>query len=244
MVASFSSRDFAALIEELASSRQSHENADLAKLRLQLFQAWAELDPHASSAALEGLGLAAPSGSHRAIASTWGRSNPGEAALWARGLADDSHRQEALIGLGGEMAFKDPRLAIKLATEAGMTSACQDFLLHAASTWTTQDPDAAVAWAKGISDETLRAEVIAGVAISWADKEPYKAADLIIDSMNGGTIEENAVVGVVQRIAFRDVASAREWVARFPEGRMRERAAVEVARIAERLGSASNEPAH
>jgi hypothetical protein len=58
----------------------------------------------------------------------------------------------------------------------------------------------------------------------------------VLDSIGEGSIEENSIVGIVQRLAFQDLTGAREWVAQFPEGRTRERAEAEVQRIAGRLG--------
>jgi hypothetical protein len=115
-----------------------------------------------------------------------------------------------------------------------------DLVDQAVTTWAASDAKAALTWGQQLQDPALREKVVAGAAVAWADQDPYGAAKLVLDSVSDGGIEENALVGIVQRIAVRDMDSAREWVAQFPEGRLHERAEAELTRISERLGRAAD----
>ncbi|QJE95015.1 hypothetical protein [Luteolibacter luteus] len=228
MVDSFAADDFAAVMDELASLDQTGD------LRLKLLLAWTERDPHAAASFVGDGPL--PVEASRIVAGSWAKHDPAAALSWARGLSQEAPRQQALIGCGSELAFHDPQQAIDLAIEAGTIPATEELLNQAAGAWATKDPGSAAAWANAITDTALREKLVGGVASAWADQDPRAASKLVIDSMHDGSLEENALVGIVQRIAFKDMAKAREWVAQFPEGRMRERAEAELARITGRMG--------
>jgi hypothetical protein len=228
MVESFTADDFAGVLRELASLDQTDE------LRLKLLLAWTEREPHAAASFVSDGPL--PVEASRIVAGSWAKHDPAAALSWARGLSQEVPRQQALIGCGTELAFHNPQQAIELAIEAGASPATEELLNQAAGAWAAKDPGSAATWANAITDTTLREKLVTGVAIAWADQDPHAASKLLIDSVNGGSLEENALVGIVQRIAFRDMANARDWVAQFPEGRMRERAEMELSRISERLG--------
>lgn len=95
------------------------------------------------------------------------------------------------------------------------------------------DPVAAAAWAKEEGDPLLRERLVVGVATVWADEDPIRAAEFLLESVPAGQAQENAVLGIVQRMAAKDLAAADEWVGRFPDG-VRERAVAELRRIRQR----------
>jgi len=230
---SFASDDFAGVLRELALMDRPAMASRIGELRLKLLIVWTGKEPgEASSFAGEGR---VPSEACRVIASTWGKADSAAALSWARRLPDQSHRQEALIGVGSEVVFHNPRKAIELATEAGVNPGAGELLGQAAGAWARTDPEAAAAWAREVTDPALREKLVVEVASAWADRDPHAASKLVIDSVDEGILEENALVGILQRLAFQDMEGARDWVTQFPEGRMRERAEAELIRISGRL---------
>ncbi|MDB6077561.1 MAG: hypothetical protein JWO82_1308, partial [Akkermansiaceae bacterium] len=234
MIAGLKSGDFAALTEQLAAMQRRGDVVGGHDLQMKLLGAWAEMNPAEAATALSKLATEDQPDACRTLAATWTRNDPDEALAWARGLPAGDLRGEALTGIGHEEAFANPRRAIELAQEAGATPGAAEVIDQAVTTWAASDAQAAMTWGKEIAEPALREKVLAGVAVSWADRDPYAAANLVIDSVGEGQLEENSLVGIVQRIALGDMAGARDWVAQFPEGRMRERAEAELVRITER----------
>jgi hypothetical protein len=226
ITASLDSADFAALLQLDSGS---------VGLRLRLLQAWAELDPQAAAASLESAGLP-PVEACPLLAGAWARQDLEGARVWVGSLATGESRDRALLALGGEAALRDPRLAIEILGDLEDSPQATGILTQAAATWTATEPEAAADWARSLEDPARREAVLGGIATAWADRDPYAAAQLVLDSIGDGSIEENSIVGIVQRLAFQDLDGARDWVARFPEGRTRERAEAEVQRVAGRLG--------
>ncbi|WP_265593975.1 hypothetical protein [Haloferula sp. BvORR071] len=235
MVDSFSSDDFAGVLAELASLEGQGKDPAIAELRLKLLQAWTEKDP--SAAASFALGGTIPADACRVIAETWAKHDSTASLIWARQLPEGGRRQAALIGTGNHLASDNPKQAIELAQEAGASPAAEELLGQATGIWAAKDPQAALSWASGMKDPSLKDKLITAAAMSLSDQDPTAAAGLVIDAVNSDSLTENAVVGIVQRLAFKDMAQAHEWVAEFPEGRMRERAEMELARITERTGA-------
>ena len=231
---SLSGDDFAALLVEL---RARNGSTDERRLFVRVMEAWARMDPEMASSFLE---AGDSPDAYRMVASVWAHLDVESAAAWIRPITEPTSREQAWIGLGGEVALKNPRQAIEFAREAGVTPACSDFVQLAAGAWAKNDATAAIGWARQVEDAALREQLLVEVAISWADTDPSAAAGLVIDSVDGGMLEENALVGIAQRIAFQDLHMAREWVGRFPEGRLRERAEGELDRISERMGRVAN----
>jgi hypothetical protein len=113
------------------------------------------------------------------------------------------------------------------------TASDPERLVIEAAGWAKNDPEAAAAWAREKSDPELRERLVVAVATTWADEDPNRAAKFLLESVAPGQAQENAAIGILQRMALKDMAAAEEWAGRFPEG-ARERAAAELARIRER----------
>lgn len=99
-----------------------------------------------------------------------------------------------------------------------------------ASEWAARDPEKAAAWAERIERLDLRDHVVAAVAAEWADHDPKAAAGFLLER---GPLQDNAVIGIAERLAAKDPTRASEWAAKFPEG-IRERAQRQVERVRER----------
>jgi hypothetical protein len=105
---------------------------------------------------------------------------------------------------------------------------------RATEAWAASAPESAAAWAKQIPDEALRGQVISGVATTLGSSDPVAAANLAINSLPAGEFQDQAVVAIVQRLAQTDQAAAEAWVAKFPEGSLRQTAQATLTREIER----------
>ncbi|HSH14844.1 MAG TPA: hypothetical protein VLD18_02345, partial [Verrucomicrobiae bacterium] len=78
------------------------------------------------------------------------------------------------------------------------------------------DPEAAIAWADGLESEQETAAAKGVIALTLAETEPLRAANLISESGIAGREFEVAVVQIIQRWAAKDPVEAVAWVASFP----------------------------
>lgn len=96
------------------------------------------------------------------------------------------------------------------------------------SNW-THDPRAAANWATRVDDPQEREAAVAEVAIAWADHDPEAAAQFLVSHTQPGQTQRNAAIGILQRMAAKDLARATAWAATFPED-VRERAFEQIDR--------------
>lgn len=94
----------------------------------------------------------------------------------------------------------------------------------------THDPQSAANWATRVDDPQEREAAVAEVAITWADHDPEAAAQFLISHTQPGQTQRNAAIGILQRMAAKDLARATAWAATFPED-VRERAFEQVNRV-------------
>lgn len=94
----------------------------------------------------------------------------------------------------------------------------------------------AAAWAQRIEDPILREQTVAEVAIAWADENPKAAADFLLSFSAPGQTQNNAAIGIVQRLASKDPDKAAAWAEKFPD-ELRERAFEQIARVRERAAT-------
>lgn len=108
-----------------------------------------------------------------------------------------------------------------------------DSFTQEARSWAESEPELAAAWARQISDTELRERVSSAVATTWADQDPIRAAEFLMAAIPAGQAQENAALGIMQRLAFKNLDEAEEWISRFPDG-ARERATDELTRLKQR----------
>jgi hypothetical protein len=222
------------VLKELNSIQQINPTDSGRELQLRFLQRLAEHDIRAAAEALTGMRPDDRAEACERVASQWARRDFGEGIAWARQLGDSQDRESALIGIATEAVANHPAEVLALASEVPMPPDRHDIIVQAASRWATLDSREALNWARQIPDSPLRQEVVAAVAVAWADHDSKAAARLVIESLPPGVDQENALVGVVQRLAIKDMNVTKTWTAQFPPGPLRERAERELERIAER----------
>jgi hypothetical protein len=110
---------------------------------------------------------------------------------------------------------------------ANPTEAAMDLRDRVVQRWTELDPLTTPQNTKVPTriDESLPTEII-----SLSDTDPTAAARLAIEQLDQNQQQSNILLGIVQRWAAQDYDSAASWVAQFPEGELRQRALIQLAR--------------
>jgi hypothetical protein len=233
IVDAISSNNFSTVFTSLIKSQILNPTDEGRELQLRLLQRWSETDPGAAAEALARMKSEDRREARERVAAVWARQNLDQAIAWARWLPEGKDRESALLAIASEISAKTPREALLLASQLTVPEN-SEFVSRAASAWAVESPDEAMAWAQTIQDPTLRDPIIAAIAVTRADDDPLRAAELILDSIPAGEVQSNAVFGVMQRLAFRDEEAATAWASRFPE-EIREPALRELTRISQRL---------
>lgn len=226
--------DFATVFRELAARQILNSTAVGRDLQLRLLERWSLFDIHATVLALDQVQGEARSEAYARVATAWARQELPQSVAWAQQLPEGADRQAALLNIAYEAVSTDPKAALTLASQVSIPPEKNDLVNQAAANWAAKDPDEAANWAGQIQDQPLREQVLAAIATSLADTDPYAAAQLVLGSIGQGQAQEKTVLGIVQRLTFKDAASAKAWVAQFPAGPLQDTALAEINRIAER----------
>jgi hypothetical protein len=116
-----------------------------------------------------------------------------------------------------------PRALAYLASRPGMGGVESPLFSELASQWGESDPNAAAAWANGLSDASARKAALVGVMNGWTHVSPEAAAGYAA-ALPAGELQDAAVLKVVNEWSFRDARGAADWVSAFPEGKLRDKA--------------------
>jgi hypothetical protein len=156
------------------------------------------------------------------------------AALPSVGLEDELDRAYAETSPGSREAALDhisksilpsdiPRALAHLATRAGVSGVESSLFSELASKWGESDPNAAIAWASGLSDASAQRAALLGVLKGWAQVSPEAAASYAA-KLPAGDLQDAGVIKVVKEWSFRDARGAASWVSTFPESKLRDKA--------------------
>lgn len=201
---------------------------------LQRLRSWADTDPKAAAAWLDGQpALAGRGEAVEQVASAWAGQALEEAGRWAGQLPTAEERQRALQAVVYEGAGSHPTVAMTLAIQGLPAGTGRDaLLLHATAQWASAEPAEALAWARQLSDTALRDPIIATVATEWSERDPVAGATLAIEQLPAGRLQNDALVSIVERWVQVDPRAAAGWVATgLPEGELRATAMTELIKI-------------
>lgn len=155
------------------------------------------------------------------------------AALPSIGLEDELDRACAETSPGSREAALDhisksilpsdiPLALAHLATRPGMNGVENPLFSEFASKWGESGPDAAAAWANGLSDASAKRAALLGVLKGWAHVSP-EAAVSYAAKLPAGDLQDAGVLRVVNEWSFRDARGAASWVSKFPESKLRDK---------------------
>ncbi|WP_367871982.1 hypothetical protein [Luteolibacter sp. Populi] len=171
----------------------------------------------------------------RELAQGWASKAPAAAERWAASLADPSERERALthVSLGG--AALDPRGAIRIAQ---VNQLHQGIVEAIATRWAAADFEAALSWAeespRGAGSDRVFSQLVQARAVT----APAEAAAMLSESALSGAPHEEAAVAIVHQWLLKDPEAVRQWVDRFPEGPVKDRAMGEIQEM-KSLGNSS-----
>jgi hypothetical protein len=234
LVAGFPARELENAFRVLNAIQQTDPTESGRDLQLRVLQRLSEYDIRAAAAVLTEMPSTDRPEACERVASQWARQDFAEATAWVRQLGVSEDRQGALAGLAAETVTDHPAEVLALVSEIQLPPERHDLISQAASRWAAVDFGGALYWARSVPDSPVRQEVVAAVAVAWADYDAKAAARLVVESMPPGPGHDNALVGIVQRLAIKDMNATEAWVAQFPPGQLRERAQSELNRIAGR----------
>jgi hypothetical protein len=192
----------------------------------------AEIDPALAAGEVEML----PESAEREkamqdVAIAWASRNADDAAKWVRRWPDGDAREHGMIGVAYEAARHSPLGAMAMAAERAPSPARDDLISHVAAQWAATDPQAASEWVKKIPDAALRARVAGTIAAEWAERDPVAAAAMAVSRLPAGRLQDDAVIGIVERWVQIDPDAAQSWVQQFPNGALRQTAMDNLAKL-------------
>ena len=203
---------------------QGQEQTDLTRaLQIRLIRRWAQADVATAAAWVEGI----PSGAVQQealqnVAIIWANQNLTMATQWVLDLPDASEREDTIGVMAYEAARSSPLAALVLATNLPTGSQRDDIVRYATTQWAAQDPNAAAQWVGQMDASPLKDQMLADVATQMAESDPVAAAALAVQSVPTGKLQDDAVVGIVERWTQQNPTQAANWVAQFPSGNLQQ----------------------
>lgn len=209
----------------LACLQMANNTECAAEMSKRLVRRWAAHDLRSATDWVEGLS----DGQVRqealnSLAIEWADQNPSEAADWARRLSGEREQFASLTAIANEFTRSEPLNSLRISVELSPSPQRDDLIRHAAMEWATRDAVGAAAWARQIGDDALRQQVLASVAMAWTDRDPISAATLAATHLPTGRLQDDAVMGIVERWVQIEPNAAANWVAQFPDGILRQNA--------------------
>lgn len=150
-------------------------------------------------------------------------SSPREIMETADRIEPPAARERTLANIAWNAIETDPGLAHEAFLRLPAESPEKIRLIqHYAMALAEGDVEAALEWAAGLSSELEISTANAQIALTLAETDPRRAANLLSESGIAGRELDVAVVQVMQRWAGKSVPEAAAWVTAFPPGAVRE----------------------
>jgi hypothetical protein len=193
----------------------------------QFVERMVKLDPAAAVAFLATLDGDARAEYLQRLGQFWVAQDRAAALKWASELSNESERNLALTSVCAEIAQVNPAAAIE-AMERFEVPDERSSLENFAQLWADDDLVAATAWASAKPAGPSRDRLLARIATEQSKSEPREAVDLLVKNVTPGETQTEAAISILHQWALRDWDSARQWMEKFPEGPLRERAQNEI----------------
>ncbi len=168
----------------------------------------------------------------RNVAQDWGGQDAARAERWAARLTDESERTATLADVCLQVAQGDARSAVEIAERHGLGAVPGAIFENLVQHWAEQDVTGAAAW---ISEQPVgegRDQMVGRLAYVQSQTEPANAANLVVEQIPTGPIQDEAVMSVLHQWAVREPTAAAAWVGQFPAGALRDRAEAELRGLA------------
>lgn len=155
----------------------------------------------------------------------WARQHPSDALIWALGAPNGPERSVVVENICLRLAQTAPATAAEIADALGADGYVLDNIVQQ---WAEHDVAAAQAYALSRPPSIDRDRLLSRVVLVESRTNPRAAARSVAELISPGEIQDEAALAVVHQWALRDNPSARAWIERFPEGRLRDRALMEM----------------
>jgi len=222
LVARISDHDLPAVLSELMEEESASAGAELRSL---LVRRWAGRAPAQVAAWLASWPESAGClDARRHLAIVWANADLASATTWAKSLAPGDSKTAALVSVSYEAARSDLRIALDLAIDLPAGAEQDELLTHCSRQWAAMNPADAYQWAEKIEDSSLREQLLANIAIEWAERDAVTAGSLAVSQLPAGKLQNDSVVQIVQRWAQSAPERTAVWVEGFPEGNLRDAA--------------------
>ena len=149
------------------------------------------------------------------VLNNWSQRDVDALRAWTDSRTDPREKSLGLIACAQGLAGTDP---------AAGAAALKNARADERSAWTFQnvfaeyaqrDPQAAVAMAQSLSDNTGRSRAISGALAGWAQTDPQSAANYAM-TLPGGPTRNQAISELARGWADRDPKAALEWLKTVP----------------------------
>ncbi len=147
----------------------------------------------------------------------WAAMDLPEAATWARDLPEGDSRIAMIMAIGQEATQRDPREALRLASELPESIASSELIASAAAEWAVIELSSSLEWALQIENLHLRQQVIEQIALASSTHDLRTAASIALQQMTPGMQQDRALVSIIQRWVSHDPEIASSWVSQFPD---------------------------
>lgn len=198
-----------------------------------LLSQWVALDPEAAARFSKSL----PEGRWRGaiirrVTQDWAAEDPAGAERWAVRFEDEGERASTLADICLQASQADPRQAVAIAQRNGLAEVSGRVMDSLVEQWAAHDFAAADVWVMEQPAGQRRDEMLARLAYVQSQTDPASAANLVVDRMPAGLLQDEAAITVLDQWAARDLASAKAWANQFPAGGLRDRAQQELRAVA------------
>jgi hypothetical protein len=213
---------------------QQNQNVSIRAMSILLIRRWAGNDARSAAQWVEQM----PAGrarqeALRGVAIVWANKELDNAIQWVRQWPEEEERQSVLKSVAYEAARTEPEKALDLAAvDIEPTLPGRDELVrYAAMQWASKDPESALTWGLQISDGALREQVMACIATALAETDPVAASTLALAAVSTGRLQDDAVMGIVQRWVQKEPEMTAAWVEQFPDGSLKQTALENVVKL-------------
>jgi hypothetical protein len=164
----------------------------------------------------------------------WAGKDPESALAWGQQQPDNQERNEVLADACFQIARTDPRRAVMLAEQFHLNP--DAVVENLVQQWAAKDLTAAYGWIAAQPADGQRNALATGLTFIWSQSEPLNAAQFVVQQMEPGPAQDEAIIMVLHQWALADRAAAGAWAQQFPESPLRNRALNELAGLAQYAG--------
>lgn len=214
---SLARKDPRAALQLSASLGQTSERG-LSDMQI-IFGTWARQDPEAAMAAAEQMEGPTRDMARRGLVSTLVQTDPEAAWRYAQNLpASAESYADPRMDVIQRWADTDPQAALKAALSISDAQTRPMAISRAVASWSSRDFPAALDYAVGLQDTTLRSEILYAMSMNGG-ADSQKLLNALIEHMPVGDNFRNAVSNLLGNWARENPAEAAAAVTQLPAGR-------------------------